>query len=124
MLNINGRVDRFCGALSRRRFLQIGGLAPLGELTHFIERRDIAADELEPVVAAELRDPRRDDAQHARVPVVAAEHEGVDTVTVEVTTPAGQTWSFLTNHTFSEDQVEWLARWIGIDPDRFGGSGG
>ena len=29
-------------------------------------------------------------------------------VTVEVTTPAGETWSFLTNHTFSEDQVEWF----------------
>ncbi len=30
------------------------------------------------------------------------------TVTVEVTTPAGETWSFETNHTFSEDQVAWF----------------
>lgn len=30
MLTITGRNDRFCGNLSRRRFLQIGGLAPLG----------------------------------------------------------------------------------------------
>ena len=29
-------------------------------------------------------------------------------VTVEVTTPAGETWSFLTNHSFSADQVEWF----------------
>ncbi len=29
-------------------------------------------------------------------------------VTVEVTTPAGETWSFATNHTFSPDQVEWF----------------
>ncbi|MFN3217443.1 MAG: aconitate hydratase [Acidimicrobiales bacterium] len=29
-------------------------------------------------------------------------------VTVEVTTPEGETWSFQTRHTFSEDQVEWF----------------
>jgi aconitate hydratase len=29
-------------------------------------------------------------------------------VTVEVTTPDGDTWSFQTRHTFSEDQVEWF----------------
>jgi aconitate hydratase len=29
-------------------------------------------------------------------------------VTVEVTTPDGETWSFLTNHTFSDDQIEWF----------------
>lgn len=29
-------------------------------------------------------------------------------VTVEVTKPSGETISFLTNHTFSEDQVEWF----------------
>ncbi len=29
-------------------------------------------------------------------------------VTVEVTTPEGETWSFQTNHTFSADQVEWF----------------
>lgn len=29
-------------------------------------------------------------------------------VTVEVTTPEGDTWSFQTRHTFSEDQVEWF----------------
>ncbi len=29
-------------------------------------------------------------------------------VTVEVTTPEGDTWSFLTNHTFSDDQIEWF----------------
>ncbi len=29
-------------------------------------------------------------------------------VTVEVTTPEGETWSFLGNHTFSEDQIEWF----------------
>ena len=29
-------------------------------------------------------------------------------VTVEVTTPEGETWSFPTNHTFSEEQVEWF----------------
>lgn len=29
-------------------------------------------------------------------------------VTVEVTSPNSSTWSFLTNHTFSEDQVDWF----------------
>ena len=29
-------------------------------------------------------------------------------VTVEVTTPEGETWSFMANHTFSADQVEWF----------------
>ncbi|MDE0066404.1 MAG: aconitate hydratase [Acidimicrobiaceae bacterium] len=29
-------------------------------------------------------------------------------VTVEVTTPEGETWSFIANHTFSADQVEWF----------------
>jgi aconitate hydratase A / 2-methylisocitrate dehydratase len=29
-------------------------------------------------------------------------------VTVEVTPPSGDTWSFLTNHTFSEAQVQWF----------------
>ena len=29
-------------------------------------------------------------------------------VTVEVTKPSGETISFLTNHTFSEDQIEWF----------------
>ena len=29
-------------------------------------------------------------------------------VTVEVTTPEGETWSFAANHTFSADQVEWF----------------
>ncbi len=29
-------------------------------------------------------------------------------VTVEVTTPDGETWSFLANHTFSDDQIEWF----------------
>ena len=29
-------------------------------------------------------------------------------VTVEVTKPSGETTSFLTNHTFSEDQIEWF----------------
>ena len=29
-------------------------------------------------------------------------------VTVEVTTPAGDPWSFLTDHTFSNDQIEWF----------------
>ena len=29
-------------------------------------------------------------------------------VKVEVTTPGGETWSFLTNHTFSADQLEWF----------------
>jgi len=29
-------------------------------------------------------------------------------ITVEVTTPAGEAWSFLTNHTFSDDQIEWF----------------
>jgi aconitate hydratase len=29
-------------------------------------------------------------------------------VTVEVTTPAGETWSFLALHTFSPDQIEWF----------------
>ncbi len=29
-------------------------------------------------------------------------------VTVEVTTPEGETWSFQANHTFSADQVEWF----------------
>jgi aconitate hydratase len=29
-------------------------------------------------------------------------------VMVEVTTPQGETWSFATRHTFSEDQVEWF----------------
>jgi aconitate hydratase len=29
-------------------------------------------------------------------------------VTVEVTTPAGETWTFQANHTFSADQVEWF----------------
>jgi aconitate hydratase len=29
-------------------------------------------------------------------------------VEVEVTPPGGETWSFLTNHTFSDDQLEWF----------------
>ena len=29
-------------------------------------------------------------------------------ITVEVTTPGGDTWSFATNHTFSTDQIEWF----------------
>lgn len=29
-------------------------------------------------------------------------------VTVQVTTPAGESWTFLTNHTFSPDQIEWF----------------
>ncbi|MDE0606410.1 MAG: aconitate hydratase [Acidimicrobiaceae bacterium] len=29
-------------------------------------------------------------------------------VTVEVTTPEGETWSFMANHTFSADQAEWF----------------
>ena len=29
-------------------------------------------------------------------------------MTVEVTTPAGEIWSFLTNHTFSNDQIQWF----------------
>ena len=29
-------------------------------------------------------------------------------VTVEVTTPAGETWTFPANHTFSPDQIEWF----------------
>ena len=29
-------------------------------------------------------------------------------VTVEVTTPAGETWSFATDHSFSDDQIEWF----------------
>lgn len=32
------------------------------------------------------------------------------TVTVEVTTPEGETWSFEGNHTFSEAQIEWFRR--------------
>ena len=29
-------------------------------------------------------------------------------VTVEVTKPSGERISFLTNHTFSDDQIEWF----------------
>ena len=29
-------------------------------------------------------------------------------VQVEVTTPDGQTWLFSTNHTFSDEQIEWF----------------
>ena len=29
-------------------------------------------------------------------------------ITVEITPPGGDTWSFATNHTFSTDQIEWF----------------